>query len=150
MLARLTDGAPDVTIRRVERQAVSVLVVDDLASYRLAMASVIGVVDGFAVAGEVGSGEEALAFLERQTVGLVLMDVNMPGMGGIRAAEEIRSRHPNVPVILLSIYHVAELPAAVASSGVRFCRKDRFGRDELRELWDGRGRDEPVREGEAE
>src|SRR5438128_1852051 len=110
MLALPTRGGADATIREVERQPVRVLLVDDLASFRRAAASVVAVADGFELAGEAGSGEEALAFLEREGVGLVLMDVNMPGMGGISAAEQIQLRFPEVVVVLLSIYRRAELP----------------------------------------
>lgn len=142
MLARPTGGALDVTIWRVERQPVTVLVVDDLASFRAAAASVIAAADSFALAGQAGTGEEALAFLQQRSVGLVLMDVNMPGMGGIRAAEQIRSRFPEVLVVLLSIHHLAELPAAASSCGAEFCHKGRFGPDELEALWDRRAQEQ--------
>jgi DNA-binding NarL/FixJ family response regulator len=114
---------------------VSVLLVDDLASFRQAAAAVIAAADGFVLAGEAGSGEEAISFLEERSVGLVLMDINMPGMGGIRAAEQIRRRFPDVVVVLLSILHAVDLPSEVLSSGVRSCHKDRFGPDELEALW---------------
>ena len=91
---------------------------------------------------EAETDEEALTFLEQRSVGLVLMDVNMPGIGGIRAAEQIRSRFPEVLVVLLSIYQLAELPAAAASCGAKFCHKERFGPDELEALWDGRAREQ--------
>jgi two-component system invasion response regulator UvrY len=140
MLARPTGGRADARIRRVKRQPVLVLVVDDLASFRRAAAAVIAVADGFVLAGEVGSGEEAITFLEQRPVGLVLMDVNMPGMGGIRAAEQIRCRFPDVVVVLLSVLHAEDLPRGALASGVRCCHKDRFGPDELEALWgDGAG-----------
>jgi two-component system invasion response regulator UvrY len=141
MLARPTGSGPGATIRRVKQLPISVLVVDDLASFRRAAAAVIAVADGFMLAGEAGSGEEAIAFLEQRDVELVLMDVNMPGMGGIRAAKQIRSRFPDVVVALLSILHADDLPPEVLSSGVRSCHKDRFGPDELETLWaDSAGR----------
>jgi DNA-binding NarL/FixJ family response regulator len=140
MLARPTGGRADARIRRVKRQSVSVLVVDDLASFRRAAVAVIAVADGFVLAGEVGSGEEAITFLEQRPVGLVLMDINMPGMGGIRTAEQIRRRFPDVVVVLLSILHADDLPPGALSSGVRSCHKDRFGPNELEALWgDGAG-----------
>jgi DNA-binding NarL/FixJ family response regulator len=135
MLARPTSDLTGATIRSMKPRPVSVLVVDDLASFRRAAAAVIAVTDGFVLAGEVGSGEEAIAFLEQQPVRLVLMDINMPGMGGIRAAEQIRRRFPDVVVVLLSILHAADLPLGMLSSGVRSCHKDRFGPDELEALW---------------
>jgi two-component system, NarL family, invasion response regulator UvrY len=135
MLARPTGDRAGATLRSMKPQPVSVLVVDDLASFRRAAAAVIAVTDGFVLAGEAGSGEEAIAFLEQRPVRLVLMDVNMPGMGGIRAAEQIRRRFPDVVVALLSILHAVDLPPEALSSGVRSCHKDRFGPDELEALW---------------
>jgi two-component system invasion response regulator UvrY len=110
MLARPTAERVDATLRLMESQPVSVLVVDDLASFRRAAAAVIAVANGFVLAGQAGSGEEAIAFLEKRPVGLVLMDINMPGMGGIRAAEQIRRRFPHVMVVLLSVLHADDLP----------------------------------------
>ncbi|MCK2216126.1 response regulator transcription factor [Actinomadura sp. ATCC 31491] len=114
---------------------VPVLVVDDLPSYRRAVAGVIAVTDGFELAGEAASGEEALSFLREHPVGVVLMDVNMPGMGGLEAARLIRCRHPEVLVVLLSVAAADDLPAGALAGGAHYRHKDRFGPDELEALW---------------
>lgn len=49
-----------------------------------------------------GSGEEALAALEKTPADVVVLDVKMPGMGGIDVLREIKSRHPMVEVIMLT------------------------------------------------
>ena len=113
---------------------VSVLVVDDLAWSRAAMASVVAVVDGFSCAGEADSGERALDFLTEHPVDLVLMDVIMPGIGGLAAAEQIRNRFPEVAVVLLSVYEETELAGRVPR-GCQFCQKEQFGPDVLEEWW---------------
>ena len=139
MLARQTAPRSEATMRSVKLQPVSVLVVDDLTSFRRAAAAVVGVADGFELAGEADSGEAAIAFLERQAVNLVLMDVSMPGIGGIRAATDICRRFPDVVVVLLSVHQVQELPGELRSSGTPFVHKERFGPDLLDELWAGHG-----------
>lgn len=48
------------------------------------------------------SAAEALETLDREEVDVVVLDVRMPGMGGIEATKEIRSAHPTVEVILLT------------------------------------------------
>lgn len=48
------------------------------------------------------SGEAALEWLAANEADVVVLDVKMPGMGGIRALEQIRSCHPNTQVIMLS------------------------------------------------
>lgn len=119
----------------VERPPVSVLVVDDLASFRRAAAAVIGATDSFLVAGQADSGEAALNLLQRLPVSLVLMDVNMPGIGGIRAAAEMRRRFPDVRVVLLSIHTLEDLSSEVTRCGAQFCHKEHFGPEELDALW---------------
>ncbi len=50
----------------------------------------------------VGSGEEALAFLNQQAMDVVVLDVRMPGMDGIEALREIKKQHPMIEVIMLT------------------------------------------------
>ncbi|WP_353119710.1 response regulator [Nitratidesulfovibrio sp.] len=56
---------------------------------------------GFSAA-RAASGEEALEYLAREGADVVVMDVKMPGMGGMRALERIRTGFPGVEVIMLS------------------------------------------------
>jgi DNA-binding NarL/FixJ family response regulator len=118
----------------VVRSRVPVLIVDDALSFRIAAAQVVDAAHGFVVAGQVGTGEEALAFLRRQAAALVLLDVHMPGMGGVRAAKEITQAFPDASVVLLSIHDRPMSPTL--PSQVQFCPKDVFGPDELERLWD--------------
>jgi DNA-binding NtrC family response regulator len=50
----------------------------------------------------VGSGEEALKFLDGQPVDVVLLDVKMPGMDGIQTLREIKKRFPLIEVVMLT------------------------------------------------
>jgi DNA-binding NarL/FixJ family response regulator len=79
---------------------VPVVLVDDHALYRRAAASLIESEDDFEIAGKADSGESALALLARLGRALVLIGINMPGIGGIEAARRIAERHPGVPVVL--------------------------------------------------
>lgn len=51
---------------------------------------------------EAGTGEESLVKARQTAPDLILMDVNMPGMGGIAAAEQLRQEFPAVPISLLT------------------------------------------------
>jgi len=92
----------------VER-ALTCLVVDDDDAVRRALTGVLQHSGYFVI--DVASGTEALAFLERQPVPLVLSDINMPGMDGVTLLKTIQERWPEVAVVVVS--GVAEVDVAV-------------------------------------
>ncbi|MGO9119965.1 MAG: response regulator [Desulfomonilaceae bacterium] len=53
-------------------------------------------------ADETGSGEEALRLIDDATPQVVVLDVMMPGMGGLEVLRRVKSRHPEIEVILLT------------------------------------------------
>jgi DNA-binding NarL/FixJ family response regulator len=113
----------------------SVLVVDDLPAFRRTLRNVVAVCEHFELAGEAASGEEAISVVDRQSVDLVLMDVKMPGIGGIAAAHQLRRSHPDVVVMLLSVTPEQALPADLLTCGAQFCHKECFGPEVLDSLW---------------
>lgn len=80
-----------------------VLVVDDHAMVRAGLVLLLEHVPGIFVS-EAGSAEEALEVLRQERIGLVLTDVAMKGMNGIELAERVRADHPDVKVMILSMY----------------------------------------------
>ncbi len=82
-------------------QKSKVLVVDDDDGIRQSLFETLAAL-GFAV-GAVSSGEEALACLPVTNYDAVLLDINMPGMGGIEACRRISSSFPRCPVLMLSV-----------------------------------------------
>ena len=74
---------------------VRVLTVDDQVVFRRAARDVITATPGFEPVGDAESGEEALAEVERLRPELVLLDVRMPGIGGIEAARRIPQPIPD-------------------------------------------------------
>jgi two-component system invasion response regulator UvrY len=122
----------------VPDEAVSVLVVDDQAPFRTAARLVVRATRGFEVVGEAKSGEEALEAVARLNPQLVLMDINMEGMGGIEASRRIRADHAGTKVILLSTYDEDDLPADARTCGaIAYVHKERFGPDILENTWGG-------------
>jgi DNA-binding NarL/FixJ family response regulator len=120
--------------------AVSVLVVDDQAPFRAAARLVVRATAGFEVVGEAKSGEEAVEAVARLNPQLVLMDINMEGMGGIAATKLIRDEHKGTNVILLSTYDEEDLPADARTCGaLAYIHKERFGPDILEGTWSSGG-----------
>jgi two-component system KDP operon response regulator KdpE len=78
-----------------------VLIVDDEPSIRRALRTTFGTL-GFDVA-EAITGEQALPLLRAANFDAVLLDINMPGMGGLEACREIRRQFPRVAVLMLTV-----------------------------------------------
>ena len=123
----------------LDADTVSVLIVDDQAPFRAAARTVVAVTAGFEVVGEVDTGEAAVTEARAVSPGLILMDINLPGINGIDATREILSEAPDTVVILLSTYQAGDLPADAASCGAAaYVHKEDFSPDEIRRIWDAR------------
>ena len=117
--------------------AIGVLVVDDQAPFRRAARAVLERVREFDVVGEAETGEQAVTLAGDLHPAVVLMDINMPGIGGVEASRQIVSADPDVVVILCSTRDVADIDGTVAASGARaYLSKETFGADALRRIWD--------------
>jgi DNA-binding NarL/FixJ family response regulator len=115
---------------------VRVWVVDAQASFRLATAATVAATEDFVMAGECETGESAIELLPDGGGGIVLMDIHMPGMGGIEATRRIRAAHPDLMVLLMSTYDVEDLPAGAADCGAAaYLHKENLSSDLLTRLW---------------
>jgi pilus assembly protein CpaE len=122
--------------------SLSVIVVDDQAPFRLAARAVLRRTKGFELVGEAGNGIEAITLAEDVHPDLVLMDINMPEMGGIEATRKIMAELPETVVILCSTYGVSDLPAEAATSGARaYVHKEQLDATTIQRLWDERDQD---------
>jgi two-component system KDP operon response regulator KdpE len=77
------------------------LVVDDESSFRRVLRTSLAT-SGFAIE-EARSGEEAVAMLAQSAFDLVLLDVNMPGIGGVEACREIRAHTPKIGIVMVTV-----------------------------------------------
>jgi len=113
-----------------------VLAVDDHPRFLEAAQAVVEATPGFAWAGGVSSGAEALAAAARKEPDLMLVDVNMPEMDGFQLARELDDSHPGTLVALISAQHPDELPQTGEGSSYRaVLAKENLRPAWLRALW---------------
>lgn len=85
------------------------LLVDDAPDLRLVVRHTLERHGGFAVVGEAGDGEEAVGVAASSSPDIILLDLDMPGVGGMVALPQLRAVVPNSKIVILS--GVARLPA---------------------------------------
>jgi two-component system, NarL family, response regulator LiaR len=88
-------------------QPIRVLLVDDHAVVRKGLRALLDREPGIDVAGEAENGEQAVRIASRLGPDVILMDLEMPGMGGIEATRQITEQHPDTRVVILTS-HAAE------------------------------------------
>jgi DNA-binding NarL/FixJ family response regulator len=131
---RRQDGEPST--QEDGESNVRVLTVDDQAVFRDLARLVIRATRGFESVGEAASGEEALELIDELRPQVVLVDVRMPGIGGIETARRISTSHSDIVVVLISIEDPGDLPSVASESGaMELVRKQDFGPTMLRDLW---------------
>lgn len=140
MSAPLAGSKPDGHDYPVVEERVRVWVVDDQASFRRATAATLAAMDDFVMAGECETGESAVERLRDADADIVLMDIHMPGMGGIEATRQLRAAHPDLLVVLMSTYDLEDLPAAASDCGaVEYLHKERLSPALLSRIWQAGG-----------
>lgn len=112
-------------------EAIRVMVVDDHAIVRRGLIAYSDTVPGLRVVGEAADGRQAIDRLRQwETLGeplpdVVLMDLQMPRMGGVEATAAIAHDHPQVKVVVLSSFGEAErVHAALAAGAAGYLLKD--------------------------
>jgi DNA-binding NarL/FixJ family response regulator len=117
---------------------VGVIVVDDQPPFRRAAKAILAATPGFDLLAEAVSGEHAIALARSLKPDIVLMDIKMPGIGGIEASRLITAAAAPPLVVLVSSYRERDLPADTRSCGaVAYVAKEGFGRDVLETVWKG-------------
>ncbi|AML59062.1 Response regulator uvrY [Serratia rubidaea] len=96
---------------------ISVLLVDDHELVRAGIRRILEDIKGIKVVGEVQCGEDAVKWCRNNVVDIVLMDMNMPGIGGLEATRKIVRYAPDIKVIMLTIHTENPLPAKVMQAG---------------------------------
>lgn len=123
------DSEPDLTMpapgHPPSDKTIRVLVVDDHPPMRVGLVALIKSQPGMDVVAEASDGEEAIEVYEDVRPDVVLMDLRMPGMGGVEAILAIRKKDPAARVIVLSTYDWDEdIHRAIQSGAKSYLLKD--------------------------
>jgi DNA-binding NarL/FixJ family response regulator len=82
---------------------IRVLITDDHQLFREGLTRILNDAPELTVVANVGSGEEALKRIPELKPDVILMDVNMPGIGGVETTRRVRLAHPNIQVLMLTV-----------------------------------------------
>lgn len=115
----------------MSEQRIKILIVDDVAETRENLRKLLSFGHGFIVAGEAENGKEAIALAKRIRPDVVLMDINMPVMGGIEATEAISVELPTTTVIIISVQGESEYLREAMAAGARDYLIKPFSADDL-------------------
>ncbi|STV88006.1 excinuclease ABC subunit C [Klebsiella michiganensis] len=96
---------------------INVLLVDDHELVRAGIRRILEDIKGIKVAGEACCGEDAVKWCRANPVDVVLMDMNMPGIGGLEATRKIARSVADAKVIMLTVHTENPLPAKVMQAG---------------------------------
>lgn len=96
---------------------ISVLIVDDHDIVCAGVGRLLSDVKGINVIGEARSGEDAIKFAKEKIPNVVLMDVKMPGIGGLEATRKMLRNNPGIKVIALTVYGEEPFPSKFLQAG---------------------------------
>jgi len=104
---------------------ISVLLVDDHELVRSGIEALLNAAKDITVVGVAKSGEEAIDKMATLSADVVLMDINMPGIGGIEACRRILQDKADVKIIVVSVSNDSPIPPPLFKLGVLgFISKD--------------------------
>lgn len=82
----------------------NVVIADDHPIVRKGLRQILSEEPDITVAGEAGDGPALMELLERVSCDVLVLDISMPGRGGLDILKEVRQRHRRLPVLILSIH----------------------------------------------
>lgn len=101
-------------------EPIRIALVDDHRLFRSGIASLIDNFDSYSIIFEAGDGEEMIRKINpKQKPHIILLDINMPKMNGIVTARWLRDNHPDIDIIVLSMFEDAEKVLTMVRMGVK-------------------------------
>jgi DNA-binding NarL/FixJ family response regulator len=106
-------------------QTIRIVLADDHDLVRSGIKALLSMIEGVQVIAEARDGKELIGLVEALNPDIVMTDISMPGMDGITAIAEIHSKHPEVRLLVLSMYDTVDfVKRAVANGACGYLMKD--------------------------
>jgi DNA-binding NarL/FixJ family response regulator len=96
---------------------IKILIADDHAIVREGLKQILSESPDLVVVAEASSGQEVLEKISKSDLDLVVLDIAMPGRGGLDILKEIKTQRPRLPVLMLSMYPEEQYAIRVLKSG---------------------------------
>jgi DNA-binding NarL/FixJ family response regulator len=96
---------------------IRIIIADDHPVVRAGVSQIVARSEDIRVAGEADSGESLLREILKASYDVVVMDMSMPGMGGIETLKRIKAVRPRLPVLILSIHPEDQLASPTLKAG---------------------------------
>ncbi|MBZ8182423.1 response regulator transcription factor [Oscillatoria salina] len=105
-------------------KALKLLLVEDDELFRLGLSTRLQQESGIEVVAEAVDGETAVELTNQHHPNVVLLDVGLPGIGGVEACRQIRASHPNLPILVLTSHSQKPLIERLIAAGASgYCLK---------------------------
>src|SRR5213595_3167267 len=106
-------------------KSVRVVLADDHDLVRSGIKALLSAIDGVEVIAEASEGKELVTLVQDLVPDIVMTDISMPGMDGIDAIAQIHASHPQVRLLVLSMYDTVDyVKRAVAKGACGYLMKD--------------------------
>ena len=114
-----------------ENKIVTVLIADDHQMFVDGLKALLRKEKNIQIAGEVSNGADALQAIIKKQPDLLITDISMPGLSGVELTREVKSRYPEVKILVLSMYNDREIVSEILMSEAEGYILKNTGRQEL-------------------
>lgn len=115
----------------VKNAIMNILIADDHAMFADGIVSILNEEEDMQVIGNCLEGPAVLKKLESESVDLLLLDINLPGMNGIEVCKRVNSKYPNTKILAISMFNEESYVSEILNHGASGYILKNTGREEL-------------------